>query len=168
MVRRHSILASIFVADPESGNLIQVVLRDPKPRLVYDRDISREPGELLQEMKRPVFRPGEPEHALTIFEASNGLVTCWLDINHTLIDVASIPILVGDLAKTYRGAELPPAPPFRDLIQYIERTARSEKLAFRLASFLSMRILERMTPMALSRYRPVPLLESMHSAAIEK
>lgn len=127
MVRRHSILASTFVADPDNGTFIQVLLRDPKPRLAYE---SRGPAQVLMEMKRPVFHPGEPEHAFTICKASNGLVACRLDVNHTLIDVASIPILLGDLAKTYDGIELPPAPQFRDLIQYIGRTARSEKLAY--------------------------------------
>ena len=127
MVRRHSILASVFVADPDSGIFIQVQLRDPKPRLAYE---SRGPVEGLVEMKRPVFRPGEPEHAFTICEASNGLVACRLDVNHTLIDAASIPILVGELAKTYDGTPLPTAPQFRDLIQYIGRTARPEKLAY--------------------------------------
>lgn len=127
MVRRHSILASIFVADPDSGVFIQVLLRDPEPRLAYE---SGGPVEVLIGMKRPVFRPGEPEHAFTICKASNGLVACRLDVNHTLIDATSIPILLGELAKTYDGTPLPPAPQFRELIQYIGRTAQHEKLAY--------------------------------------
>lgn len=130
VVRRHSILASTFVADPDSSIFVQVLLRDPKSRLSYESVESKGPIEVLLEMNRPLFRPGEPEHAFTICKASNGLVACRLDINHTLIDAASIPILIGDLAKIYSGTGLPLAPPFRDLIQYIGRTARSQKLAY--------------------------------------
>lgn len=129
-VQRHSILASTFAADLDSGHFIQVLLRDPKPRLVYDKVQSRRPDEMLLEMKRPSFPPGEPEHAFTICEAVDGLVACRLDVSHTLIDAASIPTLVGDLAKTYSGTGLPPAPLFRDFVECIGRTARSEKLAY--------------------------------------
>ena len=129
-VQRHSILASTFAADLDNGRFIQVLLRDPKPRLVYDRVQSKRPDEMLLEMKRPSFRPGEPEHAFTICEAVDGLVACRLDVSHTLIDAASVPTLVRDLAKTYSGTEIPPAPLFRDFVEYIERTARSEKLAY--------------------------------------
>ena len=129
-VQRHSILASTFAADLDSGRFIQVLLRDPKPRVVYDRVQSRRPDEMLLKMKRPLFRPGEPEHAFTICETVDGLVACRLDISHALIDAASVSILIGDLAKTYSGTELCPAPLFRDFVQYIGHTARSEKLAY--------------------------------------
>ena len=86
--------------------------------------------EMLLEMERPLFRPGEPEHAFTIYEAVDGVVACRLDVSHTLIDAASVPILVGDLAKTHSGAQLPPAPLFREFVQYVGGTARSEKLAY--------------------------------------
>ena len=129
-VRRHSILASTFAADLDSGHFIQVLLRDHKPRLGYDRVQSRRPNEMLLEMQQPSFRPGEPEHAFTVCEAVDGLVACRLDVSHTLIDAASVPILIGDLAKTYSGTELPPAPLFRDFVEYTGRTARSEKLAY--------------------------------------
>ena len=129
-VQRHSILASTFAADLDSGRFIQVLLRDPKPRLVYDRVQSRRPDEMLLKMKRPLNHPGEPEHAFTICETVDGLVACRLDISHTLMDAASVPILIGDLAKTYSGTELSPAPSFRDFVQCIGRTARSEKLAY--------------------------------------
>ena len=130
MVQRHSILASTFAADLDNGRFIQVLLRDSKPRLAYKRVQSRRPVEMLLEMERPLFRPGEPEHAFTIFEAADGLVACRLDVNHALIDAASVPILVGDLAKTYSGTELPPAPLFRDFVQYVGGTALSEKLTY--------------------------------------
>ena len=129
-VQRHSIMASTFAADLDSGRFIQVLLREPKARLVYNRVESRRPIEMLLEMERPLFRSGEPEHAFTICEAVDGQVACRLDISHTLIDAASVPILIGDLAKTYSGAELPPAPFFRELVEYIGGTARSEKLAY--------------------------------------
>ena len=130
MVQRHSILASTFAADLDSGRFIQVLLRDPEPRLVYDRVQSRKPDEMLLKMKRPLYRPGEPEHAFTICETVDGLLACRLDVSHALMDAASVPILVGDLAKTYSGTELSPAPVFRDFIHYTGRTARSEKLAY--------------------------------------
>ena len=130
IVQAHSILASTFAADLHSGRFILVLLRDPEPRLVYDRVESRRPVEMLLEMERPLLRPGEPDHAFTICEAVDGVVACRLDVSHTLIDAASAPIFVGALAKTSSGVELPPAPLFRDFVRYIRGTAGSEKLAY--------------------------------------
>ncbi|MFC5832157.1 amino acid adenylation domain-containing protein [Nonomuraea insulae] len=52
-----------------------------------------------------------------------------LTMHHLLVDGWSMPILAGDLAALYAGAELPPAPPYRDYLAWLH--AQDRELALR-------------------------------------
>lgn len=130
VVHRHSILATTIVENPERNGFIQVLLRDPQPKLQDVSDFSGQLGGGLLDMNRPSFCSDRPEHAFTVCAASNGQVYCRLDINHALMDAASMAVLLSDLSQSYSEIELSPAPPFRDLVQHIESRDQSEGLRY--------------------------------------
>jgi hypothetical protein len=91
--------------------------------------VEDNPSEALNCLERPKFAANEPEHAFTICQSRSGEVSCRLDANHTLVDAASMSIIVGDIIAIYDNYVLPPAPPFRDMIRYINSTPSSQRIA---------------------------------------
>ncbi|KAM4057709.1 condensation domain-containing protein [Hirsutella rhossiliensis] len=126
----HAMLSTVFVERLDVGGFIQVVLRNQSPRLSLIQSGSRPPADALREQKRPSFAAGEPQHALTICQASNGGVACRLDITHALIDAASVQILMGDLSRAYDGRCLPAHAPFAKFIQHTTRAPKQDSVAF--------------------------------------
>ncbi|OBT64153.1 Nonribosomal Peptide Synthase (NRPS) [Pseudogymnoascus sp. 23342-1-I1] len=128
VVSRHTILQSVFSLNPEGNAFIQIVVPESHIRVTH-LTVDHNPSEALNRLQRPKFAANEPEHAFTICQSRTGEVSCRLDANHTLVDAASMSIIVGDIIAVYDNYVLPPAPPFRDMIQYISSTPSSQRIA---------------------------------------
>lgn len=130
VVDHHSILSTVFVPLFEHGMFAQVVVADSPIRVDQIKSDSRDPADALTDLKPPVFASGEPQHLFTICQSSNGDVACRLDMNHALNDGDSTPIVISDLAKAFEGIDLSSAPPFRDLMQHLERIPAADRMQY--------------------------------------
>lgn len=130
VVCRHSALATIIINHPETGDFIQVVLQDPDINKNVISAASQNPINVLHDLERPTYRPGQPLHSFTVCQNSNGVTACRLDINHALIDALSVQALVSDLSTSYSGLESDEAPSFRELIQWLHRTSSSDRITY--------------------------------------
>lgn len=128
VVSRHTILQSVFSLHPEDNAFVQIVIPNSGVRVTHMM-VEHNPSEALDHLQRPKFAANEPEHAFTICQSTTGEVSCRLDANHTLVDAASMSIIVGDIVAIYDNYVLPPAPPFRDMIRYINSTSSSQRIA---------------------------------------
>ncbi|KAJ5675351.1 condensation domain-containing protein [Penicillium macrosclerotiorum] len=130
VAKRHSILSTVFVDLPGEGRFVQVLLQDYTPRTSVELEPSRQPADVLRKKVRPNYAPGEPNHRFIICQGSHGEIACRLDINHALIDAASISILMNDLVKVYQGESLPPKIPFSHFIESIASKRNSASIDF--------------------------------------
>ena len=67
---------------------------------------------------------------VTICQSRSGEVACRLDINHALVDAASMPTLARDVAAAYGGKLLAPAPQFREAVAHIVRVPAVERTRY--------------------------------------
>lgn len=127
VVDRHAMLRTVFINGVQSDDaFIQVVLKKAEANVVLS-SMSRRPEEKEEEEEKKET-PGlaiRPDHRLIIDEAESGRVECVLEINHALVDGASVPILFGDLAQAYEG-ELSShrGPLYRDYIAHLLTSPR--------------------------------------------
>ena len=114
VVDRHDILRTIFFEGVSANGLFtQVVLKYALARVAM-LPTTTDGAESDDGL-------GRPDHKLLINEAGvDGNVECRLEINHALVDGASIPIIFGDLARAYEGS-LPPGqgPSYGAFIAYL-------------------------------------------------
>ncbi|PNY24312.1 LOW QUALITY PROTEIN: Nonribosomal peptide synthetase [Tolypocladium capitatum] len=129
VVRRHTIMSTVFTLHPEGSGFIQIVLARSNIRVTHMTTEMDNPSVVLSAMERPSFAANEPEHAFTICQSSTGEVACRLDVSHTLIDATSMSVLVQDLAKAYDGCDLVAAPSFGEIIRYIDSIPRAQRIA---------------------------------------
>ncbi|KIX01205.1 uncharacterized protein Z518_08930 [Rhinocladiella mackenziei CBS 650.93] len=127
---QHSVFSTIFVDDAQTGGFVQVVRQKARREIYRVSTGSESPGNSLRHLSTPSFEMGQPETAVAIARADNGEVACRLDMSHALVDAASVPVIINCVERAYRGLSLAPAPSFRDAVEYIERTPRSEKLKY--------------------------------------
>ncbi|KAI0005257.1 hypothetical protein F4779DRAFT_50368 [Xylariaceae sp. FL0662B] len=128
--QRHSILSTVFIEHPETAAMLQLVLHNAEPRIDQIHTHVVDPGQALQDMSEPSFASGQPQWAVTLATSQTGQVACRLDIDHTLCDAASMQILLHDLGRAYTSVPLPTAPRFRNVVEYLELTPRSERLEY--------------------------------------
>ncbi|POR38790.1 Nonribosomal peptide synthetase [Tolypocladium paradoxum] len=129
VVRRHTIMSTVFTLHPEGNGFIQIVLPGSNIRATHMTTDQDSPSAVLSALERPTFAANEPEHAFTICQSRTGEVACRLDVSHTLIDATSISVLVQDLISAYDGCELVAAPPFGEMIRYINSIPRARRIA---------------------------------------
>jgi non-ribosomal peptide synthase protein (TIGR01720 family) len=113
VIRRHSILRTTFIPDPDHGNVLfyQVVLRYPSLRrnVLRCADIA---SILAINDETPLnFFTGCPPCFLTICRLDSGEVVCKFDISHALIDAASSKILIRDFLLFFDDS-IPPEPTY--------------------------------------------------------
>jgi non-ribosomal peptide synthase protein (TIGR01720 family) len=130
VVSRHTILQSVFSLHPEGNGFIQIVLPRSNIRVTHMTVELDSPTKALSRLERPKFAANEPEHTFTICRSETGEVACRLDVSHSLIDASSISVLVQDIIAVYDGCDLTPAPPFSDMIRYINSIPRVLRIVF--------------------------------------
>ncbi|KAJ8116150.1 hypothetical protein ONZ43_g4503 [Nemania bipapillata] len=134
IIARHPIFSVIFVEAMGEHRFVQVQLRHAPVRIqhIAPRGGTDYPVAALKDMTRPpMFRAKEPPYNVTICQASGGEVAFRLDINHSLIDAVSFPILLTELAKAYSGVQpLNPPPPFDRVMGHIVRRPSKAKRVY--------------------------------------
>ncbi|GIZ41844.1 hypothetical protein CKM354_000513300 [Cercospora kikuchii] len=133
VLAHHSIFATVFLDDEQSGGYLQAVRRfsdfSDQVEVVETGDIS--PAQwLTHHFARPTFQLAQPEVFVSIATSKTGECACRLDTNHALIDAASVGVLLDQLDTAYRGSRLPPSPRFRDVIDYIESTKTDNRIQY--------------------------------------
>jgi amino acid adenylation domain-containing protein len=121
VARRHSVFATTFAQLPGTGRFVQILLRDPPRRVRVEDIVSTDALQLASTEEPPVFSAGQPAHEFTIYRSSRGQVLCRLDISHALIDAASLPMLVAELATAYHGELTAKVPALREVITHWRR-----------------------------------------------
>ncbi|CAK1357927.1 unnamed protein product [Cercospora beticola] len=129
----HSIFATVFLDDEQSGGFLQAVRRfsnfSEQVQVVETGDMP--PAQwLAHHFARPTFQLAQPEVFVSIATSKTGECACRLDTNHALIDAASVGVLLDQLDTAYRGSRLPPSPLFRDVIEYIEATKAENRIQY--------------------------------------
>ncbi|KAI9369299.1 hypothetical protein BJX61DRAFT_545716 [Aspergillus egyptiacus] len=101
VVQRHAILRTVFVDGVSGGSYRdQVVLKRLDPAISWN-------GEGDSAVEAPWRTAPTQLHSLSLGSNSSGEVTATLDINHALIDAASLEILRRDLCSAYSGSKFP-------------------------------------------------------------
>ncbi|KAL2858790.1 hypothetical protein BJX68DRAFT_262327 [Aspergillus pseudodeflectus] len=135
VVNRHSILRTIFVdSNSKNGSFDQVVLKHLHANLV---ELECEDSNILQQLNKASLeetnrkRAPKEVHQLTVCKTSTGAVMMKLEMNHAIIDGASIGNLLRDLSKAYeRQLSTQPGPSYRDYIAHMLAHPRKEGNAF--------------------------------------
>jgi amino acid adenylation domain-containing protein/non-ribosomal peptide synthase protein (TIGR01720 family) len=130
-INRHSVFRTIFTQHPESGRIVQVLMKEATPlrvRLVKSGGAST--TEFLKNVDTPTFDVNVSEYQVTICSADNGEVACRLDMSHSLSDLTSATIIARDVITAYDTEVLPPAPQFKDAIQKIYETPMEDKFKY--------------------------------------
>ncbi len=113
-VDRHASLRTIFVDSLSQDDALydQVVLKSVVPKTVR-LDCANEEDAAQALASQSSMEPNNqtPPHRLTICETSTGQVFCKLEIDHTIMDGASMSIILQDLVSFYEGQNLPKTRP---------------------------------------------------------
>ncbi|EEQ35622.1 peptide synthetase [Microsporum canis CBS 113480] len=127
LVARHQSLRTFFVEGLSQENLYtQVVLKKYTPRVESVEDLDslfRYPNDNPLDYSELI-----PPHRLTILE-DRGRLYFNLEINHTLIDGASMAIILRDLGTAF-DHELQPGPLYRDYIALSQNQPKEATLDF--------------------------------------
>ncbi|KAL4751934.1 hypothetical protein BDW72DRAFT_192444 [Aspergillus terricola var. indicus] len=131
VVSRHAILRTIFVdSSSKNGSFDQVVLKHLHADLVeLDYDDSNVLGQLdkvsLEDTNHK--RPLKKLHQLAVCKAPDGRAVMKLEMNHAIIDGASVGILLRDFSLAYeRQLSSEPGPRYRDYIEYMRTSPLKE------------------------------------------
>ncbi|PPJ52842.1 hypothetical protein CBER1_11440 [Cercospora berteroae] len=128
VVRKHSILSTVFATAPGGEGFIQMVLSEPEISIICSEVSDQHPEDALYQLQRPSWDSlASPRHHFTIYE-SEDKTACRLDINHALIDGASLMPLVEDLRMAYNRLPSVIAPAFGDMIKYLVRSNQWEHI----------------------------------------
>ncbi|KAH8892344.1 non-ribosomal peptide synthetase [Thozetella sp. PMI_491] len=132
VVGRHQILRTVF-CESEFARMpfVQVVLRDAESicRTVF-RVACNSVNDIDTAVTHPgLLVPGQFPYSFTIYETAQG-VYCKSNMNHALVDGASMAVLLRDIYLAYDRLELPPAPLYGDFIAYLQNRDDEESYAF--------------------------------------
>ncbi|KAK9855737.1 hypothetical protein MYU51_002451 [Penicillium brevicompactum] len=127
VVASHPVLRTFFV-EGLSGDALysQIVLKEYAPRV--EKAASLE-SLLRYDQEYPVdYNQPIPPHRITVFEDKDALYFN-LELSHTLIDGASMPILLGDIRAAYDNT-IPAGPLYSDYIAFWQRQSREQTTSF--------------------------------------
>ena len=110
VVRHHALLRTVFVAPirrARAASYDQVVLKDIEPSIVIRecQDGEDEMASLVESVAPMQYQNDTPQHRLSVFYSTkSSSVFCVLEMSHTIMDGASMDILLRDLARSYDGS----------------------------------------------------------------
>ncbi|KAJ6068698.1 hypothetical protein N7499_010585 [Penicillium canescens] len=127
VVASHPVLRTFFIEGLSGDSLYsQIVLKNYTPRVERARSLE---SLLRYDQEHPVdYNEPVPPHRMTVFEAKD-LLYFNLELSHTLIDGASMPLLLGDIRAAYDNA-IPPGPLYSDYIAFWQRQPREATTSF--------------------------------------
>jgi amino acid adenylation domain-containing protein/non-ribosomal peptide synthase protein (TIGR01720 family) len=123
LVDRHAALRTVFVDSvSEDGFFDQIVLKRVPVRVVR-KESAVEDSQImtvLNEQLPTIHGKARPPHRLTVCHTASRRVFCKLEINHALMDAASMAILLREFSLAYEEKLLMgPGPLYSDYIKYI-------------------------------------------------
>ncbi|KAK5996523.1 Nonribosomal peptide synthase atnA [Cladobotryum mycophilum] len=123
LVKRHTIMATVFTSHPDGGSHVQIVLSEwsSKARVKQQTGTGNAAADLCK-LEPSAFAANEPHHAFTTGQSKAGEVACRLDTNGAVIDQRSVSLLLAELVALYQGVRLEPAQAFSELVRYIKAT----------------------------------------------
>ncbi|KAI0194210.1 acetyl-CoA synthetase-like protein [Astrocystis sublimbata] len=127
---RHGMFSTIFMAHPETGRHLQVLLSPRKGGVEQINGPKDSPEEFLSALQTPEFSAKSPPFSVKICSGLDGQVACRFDVSHALIDAAAMAALLRDLAMAYDDQELLPAPQFKTVVTHISATPELERLQY--------------------------------------
>lgn len=135
VVNRHSILRTIFVdSSSKDGSFDQVVLRDLHADMV---ELDCSDSNILEQLNKVSLEETNRKHSMkhlhqvTVCKAPNGSAVMKLEMNHAIIDGASVGVLLRDFSLAYeRQLSTQPGPSYRDYIAYMRSHANDEGVQF--------------------------------------
>ncbi|KAM0723808.1 hypothetical protein Q7P37_000798 [Cladosporium fusiforme] len=138
VVDRHPILRTIFVeSNYKNGTFDQVVLRkvDATPSTIACSDVSSAPKTLATINLSDVNKKKSPQipHHMTICRViSTGEVYVKLEMNHALIDGASISIILRDFSTAYGNphGRTVPGPAYSHFVKYLRERSDMSGLQY--------------------------------------
>lgn len=126
VVRRHAILRTLFVESfPGSKGTMQIVLRDPLPRIdVVDKD------KILDSAWG--YEKDTLQHHFTLRRISDSHFGLTISINHTIVDGHSMGILLSDFLSAYEGDgdALPESTSYKEFVQCVEKGSLEEGIDY--------------------------------------
>ncbi|GKU10392.1 unnamed protein product, partial [Fusarium langsethiae] len=121
VVRRHSLLRTHLVdATMGTGRMMNVVLRDPAPRITFETD-SAGNGQQEFGQTRIGYSKDGLQHSLSIHQTATDRAHLRLEISHAIIDGYSTDILLRDFRIAYGGTLAENGPPFGEFVEYVEQ-----------------------------------------------
>ncbi|KAI9368786.1 hypothetical protein BJX61DRAFT_546202 [Aspergillus egyptiacus] len=135
VVNRHSVLRTIFVdSTTKDGSFDQVVLKHVRADLV---ELECDGANVLEQLSRVSMEEANRKralkqlHQLTLCKTSTGTVVMKMEMNHAIIDGASVGILLRDLSLAYER-QLPsqPGPLYRNYIAHLRAQDMKESNKF--------------------------------------
>lgn len=123
---RHAALRALIIEGLGShGSFSQVVLKHLPVECLYCECQEGDWKSCLRRIAEE--KRGQRQlHQISICKTSTGDVFARLDVNHVIIDAASLSILVMDLKQAYDGIALPSAPSFSDHIAFVLKQQTAE------------------------------------------
>ncbi|KAH6623991.1 hypothetical protein B0J18DRAFT_409502 [Chaetomium sp. MPI-SDFR-AT-0129] len=134
VVQHHALLRTVFVdalSQAQAGSHDQVVLRDVEPPMAVRQCSDAEEVHALVNSLEPMDYADEaPQHRLAVFH-SRDTVACVLEMTHSIMDGASMDILLRDLGRAYQGSlEKNPKPLFRPFVASLQQRNLQSDVAF--------------------------------------
>lgn len=166
VVASHPVLRTFFVEGlSQEAMYSQIVLREHTPRVESAKSLD---SLLRYHQEHPVdYNESVPPHRMTVFEDEDALYFN-LEISHTLIDGASMPLLLGDIRAAY-DSEIPPGPLFSEYIAFWQRQSRETTTTFWTKYLENMQpamfpsLLDNIVPEKALRVVNVPVMDRMLS-----
>lgn len=122
VIARHAMLRTVFAENLSANDLYcQIVLRSYDFQLPIVRCLDEH--EVLPTLDRHLMVSSDrkPAHQFTICQTESGRVFCRLEISHTIMDGASISIILRDLELAYSGGLSQSGRPlFSNFISYLQ------------------------------------------------
>lgn len=135
VVNRHPILRTIFIDSVCDESLSdQLVLRNFKTKASQifcsgDDDLSI--ATTLEAQPLLDHSLLVPRHQLTLCKAASGRVFVRIEVNHTIIDAASISIVLGDWVEAYEGRlGKTAAPLYSNYIKYLQKKSFQNSMKY--------------------------------------
>ncbi|KAL4880999.1 hypothetical protein BJY04DRAFT_218520 [Aspergillus karnatakaensis] len=123
VVRRHTMLRTVYQYSGDSDQYNAVVLRDIQPPITYVCSSGENNHSLCRDSQL------SPPHRMILQEMNDEVVECQLEFSHVIIDAASRSIILQELVDTYEGKSQHPTTEALPFWEYLSLTESSEKEA---------------------------------------
>ncbi|KAL2871703.1 nonribosomal peptide synthase Pes1 [Aspergillus lucknowensis] len=135
VVNRHSILRTIFIdSNSKNGSFDQVILKHLHADLV---ELECDDSNALEQLNKVTLeetnrkRSSKQLYQLTVCKLSNGTAVMKMEMNHAIVDGASVGILLRDFSLAYeRQLPTEPGPLYRNYIAHMRAHPMKEGIAF--------------------------------------